>query len=120
MWACGESAALSSLRFMSRTSMNALPNSARGWQRSLLSELWKRPAACLAAMTLQCSSAAPTQAQASPAAAICVDKETLGADGNPMGVAFVAGEGSSFALVIVPVGAHGAMTHLTRPLGPPS
>lgn len=42
---------------------------------------------------------------------IGVDKETLGADGNPMGAAFVAGEGSPFALVIVPVGARDGMTH---------
>jgi hypothetical protein len=50
---------------------------------------------------------------------IGVDKETLGADGNPMGVAFVAGEGSPFALVIVPVGARGAMTHTMSGFGSP-
>lgn len=43
---------------------------------------------------------------------IGVDKYSLGADGNPMGPAFVAGQGSPFALVIVPVGAHGGMTHV--------
>jgi hypothetical protein len=48
---------------------------------------------------------------------IGVDKEILGADGNPMGAAFVAGEGSPFALVIVPVGAHGAMTHTMSGFG---
>lgn len=42
---------------------------------------------------------------------IGVDKDILGADGNPMGAAFVAGESSPFALVIVPVGARGVMTH---------
>ena len=42
---------------------------------------------------------------------IGVDKSRLAADGNPMGPAFVAGEGSPFALVIVPVGEHGGMTH---------
>jgi hypothetical protein len=31
---------------------------------------------------------------------------SLGADGNPVGPAFVAGEGSPHALIIVPVGAH--------------
>jgi hypothetical protein len=31
---------------------------------------------------------------------------TLGPDGNPVGPAFVAGEGSPHALIIVPVGAH--------------
>jgi hypothetical protein len=50
---------------------------------------------------------------------IGVDKETLGADGNPMGAAFVAGEGSPFALVIVPVGARGAMTHTMSGFGSP-
>lgn len=43
---------------------------------------------------------------------IGVDKDSLGADGNPMGPAFVAAEGSPFALVIVPVGKHGGMTHV--------
>lgn len=50
---------------------------------------------------------------------IGVDKEALGADGNPMGAAFVAGEGSPFALVIVPVGARGAMTHTMSGFGSP-
>ncbi|HZT01768.1 MAG TPA: hypothetical protein VFA39_05845 [Steroidobacteraceae bacterium] len=43
---------------------------------------------------------------------IGVDKDSLGADGNPMGPAFVAAEGSPFALVIVPVGKDGGMTHV--------
>jgi hypothetical protein len=43
---------------------------------------------------------------------IGVDKDRLGADGNPMGPAFVAGEGSPFALVIVPVSEHRGMTHV--------
>lgn len=42
---------------------------------------------------------------------IGVDNAKLGADGNPMGPAFVAGEGTAYALIIVPVGTHGAMTH---------
>jgi hypothetical protein len=50
---------------------------------------------------------------------IGVDKEALGADGNPMGAAFVAGEGSPFALVIVPVVARGAMTHTMSGFGSP-
>ena len=50
---------------------------------------------------------------------IGVDKEALGADGNPMGAAFVAGEGSPFALVIVPVVARGAMTHTMPGFGSP-
>jgi len=36
---------------------------------------------------------------------------TLGPDGNPVGPAFVAGEGSPHALIIVPVGAHGNGAH---------
>ena len=35
----------------------------------------------------------------------------LGADGNPIGPAFVAGEGTAYALVIVPVGAHTGSSH---------
>lgn len=35
-----------------------------------------------------------------------VDTTNLGADGNPMGPAFVAADGSPYALIIVPVGAH--------------
>jgi len=31
---------------------------------------------------------------------------TLGPDGNPVGPAFVGGEGSPHALIIVPIGAH--------------
>lgn len=42
---------------------------------------------------------------------IGVDNAKLGADGNPMGPAFVAAEGTPYALIIVPVGSHGAMTH---------
>jgi len=36
---------------------------------------------------------------------------TLGPDGNPVGPAFVAAEGSPHALIIVPVGAHNAAAH---------
>src|SRR6516225_6684977 len=36
---------------------------------------------------------------------------TLGPDGNPVGPAFVAGEGSPHALIIVPVGAHERAGH---------
>ena len=50
-------------------------------------------------------------------AAIGVDNKTLGADGNPMGAAFVAGEGSPFALVIVPVAGRGEMRHTMSDLG---
>ena len=42
---------------------------------------------------------------------IGVDNAKLGPDGNPMWPAFVAGEGTPYALIIVPVGNHGAMTH---------
>lgn len=45
-------------------------------------------------------------------AGIGVNTDRLGADGNPMGPAFVAAEGSPFALVIVPVGEHVGMTHV--------
>jgi len=38
---------------------------------------------------------------------------TLGPDGNPVGPAFVAGEGSPQALIIVPVGAHQSAGHST-------
>jgi len=38
---------------------------------------------------------------------------TLGSDGNPVGPAFVAGEGSPHALIIVPVGAHQGAGHST-------
>jgi hypothetical protein len=37
-----------------------------------------------------------------------VDGADLGLDGNPKGAAFVAGEGSPFSLLIVPVGSRGA------------
>jgi len=36
---------------------------------------------------------------------------TLGPDGNPVGPAFVAGEGSPYALVIIPTGTHGGSAH---------
>jgi hypothetical protein len=35
-----------------------------------------------------------------------VDRSDLGPDGNPSGPAFVAGEGTPHALIIVPLGAH--------------
>jgi len=35
----------------------------------------------------------------------------LGPDGNPVGPAFVAGEGSPYTLIIVPVGAHTGPSH---------
>jgi hypothetical protein len=38
---------------------------------------------------------------------------TLGPDGNPVGPAFVAGEGSPHALIIVPVGEHQSAGHST-------
>jgi len=38
---------------------------------------------------------------------------TLGPDGNPVGPAFVAGEGSPHALIIVPVGEHPSADHST-------
>ena len=37
----------------------------------------------------------------------------LGSDGNPGGPAFVAGEGTPHALIIVPVGAHAGPGHTT-------
>jgi hypothetical protein len=42
---------------------------------------------------------------------IGADKANLGADGNPVGPAFVAGEGTPYALIIVPVGGHDSMAH---------
>lgn len=39
---------------------------------------------------------------------IGVDRTNLGPDGNPIGPAFVAGDGSPYALLIIPLGAHGA------------
>jgi len=36
---------------------------------------------------------------------------TLGPEGNPVGVAFVAGEGSPFALIIIPVAEHRGIGH---------
>ena len=35
----------------------------------------------------------------------------LGSDGNPVGPAFVAAEGTPYALIIVPVGAHTGPSH---------
>ncbi|HLH87789.1 MAG TPA: hypothetical protein VKX28_04965 [Xanthobacteraceae bacterium] len=51
---------------------------------------------------------------------IGVDKNKLGIDGNPMGPAFVAGEGSPFALIIVPVGDHAGMVHAMPDLDAPA
>jgi hypothetical protein len=51
---------------------------------------------------------------------IGVDKASLDPDGNPKGPLFVAGEGSPYALVIVPVGTHGGMGHAMPDLGPGS
>lgn len=48
---------------------------------------------------------------------IGVDNAKLGVDGNPMGPAFVAGEGTPYALIIVPVNGHGAMVHTTPDFG---
>ncbi len=47
-----------------------------------------------------------------------VDDRHLGADGNPVGPAFVAAEGTPYALVIVPVGRHDAMCHSMPDLAP--
>ncbi len=49
---------------------------------------------------------------------IGVDKTNLGPDGNPLGPVFVAGEGTPYALIIVPVGAHGSVGHATHDLSP--
>jgi len=48
---------------------------------------------------------------------IGVDNAKLGADGNPMGLAFVAAEGTPYALIIVPVTSHDAMTHTMPDFG---
>ena len=40
-----------------------------------------------------------------------VDRTDLGADGNPRGSAFVAGEGTPHALIIVPLGIHAGPGH---------
>jgi hypothetical protein len=48
---------------------------------------------------------------------IGVDGSKLGTDGNPEGPVFVAGENSPYALLIVPVGNHDAMTHTTQDFG---
>jgi hypothetical protein len=40
-----------------------------------------------------------------------VDRTNLGSDGNPSGPAFVAGEGTPHALIIVPIGAHTGPSH---------
>ena len=42
---------------------------------------------------------------------IGVDRTNLGPDGNPVGPAFVAGDGSPYALIIVPVGPHSTTDH---------
>ena len=46
-----------------------------------------------------------------------VDGAHLGLDGNPVGPVFVAGEGSPYALIIVPVGRHGTELHEMPDLG---
>jgi hypothetical protein len=48
---------------------------------------------------------------------IGVDKANLGPDGNPMEPVFIAGEGTPYALIIVPSGAHGSMAHSVPDLG---
>lgn len=48
---------------------------------------------------------------------IGVDNGKLGADGNPMGPAFVAAEGTPYALIIVPISGHGAMLHTMPDFG---
>ena len=40
-----------------------------------------------------------------------VDRKNLDSDGNPSGPAFVAGEGTPHALIIVPIGAHTGPSH---------
>jgi hypothetical protein len=40
-----------------------------------------------------------------------VDNANLGPDGNPVGPVFVAGEGSPYALIIVPIGGHHTEAH---------
>jgi hypothetical protein len=40
-----------------------------------------------------------------------VDSAKLGPDGNPVGPVFVAGEGSPYALIIVPIGRHDTEAH---------
>jgi hypothetical protein len=51
-------------------------------------------------------------------AEIGVDDTHLGADGNPVGPAFVAAEGTPYALIIVPVGRHDTMSHSMPDLAP--
>jgi hypothetical protein len=46
-----------------------------------------------------------------------VDGANLGPDGNPVGPVFVAAEGSPYALIIVPIGAHGTEAHKMSDLG---
>jgi hypothetical protein len=48
-----------------------------------------------------------------------VDSKDVGQDGNPKGPTFVAGDGSPFALIIVPIGAHAgaAQAPATKPAG---
>src|SRR5262249_5572543 len=44
---------------------------------------------------------------------------TLGSDGNPVGPAFVAGEGSPYALVIIPTGTHGGSAYASAEITAP-
>lgn len=48
-----------------------------------------------------------------------VDGKDVGADGNPKGPAFVAGEGSPYSLIIVPIHVHSGQDHASadRPSG---
>jgi hypothetical protein len=46
---------------------------------------------------------------------IGVDRTNLGPDGNPIGPAFVAGDGSPYALLIIPVGAHDGAHKMADP-----
>jgi hypothetical protein len=47
-----------------------------------------------------------------------VDRTDLGPDGNPSGPAFVAGEGTPHALIIVPIGAHTGSAHASTDRDP--
>jgi hypothetical protein len=46
---------------------------------------------------------------------IGVDRTNLGLDGNPIGPAFVAGDGSPYALLIIPLGAHDGVHKMPDP-----
>ena len=50
---------------------------------------------------------------------IGVDGKDLGPDGNPKGPTFVAGDGSPFSMIIVPIGAHAAAAEasVAKPAG---